>query len=256
MSALFDLSGRVAIVTGASRGIGAAIARRLAEHGARVVVAARKLEACREVAAAINAEVGGEAAIPVAADIGDKASLQAMAARCTDAFGAADILVCNAASNPHLGGLSTIPDEAFAKTLRNNVIANNWLVQLTAPEMIRRRRGSIIMVSSIGAFRGTAVAGAYAISKAADLQMVRNLAMELGPHNVRVNAIAPGLVRTQFARPLWEDPRTLAQLTEGTCLGRIGESDEIAGAAVFLACDAATFVTGQTLVVDGGALAV
>jgi NAD(P)-dependent dehydrogenase (short-subunit alcohol dehydrogenase family) len=166
-----------------------------------------------------------------------------------------DIMVCNAAINPHFGPAVTMPDEIFDKIMASNIKSNLWLSHMTAPGMAERGGGSIIIISSIGGFRGSPVLGAYAISKAADMQLVRNLAVEWGPKNVRANAIAPGLVRTDFARALWEDPGIYAKRTKDTPLKRIGEPDEIAGAAVFLGSAAGSFMTGQTIVIDGGVLA-
>ncbi|TMJ12495.1 MAG: SDR family oxidoreductase [Alphaproteobacteria bacterium] len=248
---LFDLTGKVAIITGSSRGIGRAIAEAMAEQGARVVISSRKAEACQEVADGINAKHPG-AAIVVAASISSKDALQHLVDETRRQLGRIDVLVCNAASNPYYGPMGGISDDQFRKILENNVIANHWLVQMVAPEMIERRAGSIIIVSSIGGLKASAVIGAYNISKAADFQLARNLAAEFGPHQVRVNCIAPGLIRTDFARALWENPATLAAVTAHTPLQRIGEPHEIAGAAVFLASDASTFVTGQAIVVDGG----
>ena len=253
MSSLFDLAGRVAVVTGSSRGIGRAIAERLAEHGASVVISSRKAAACAEAAEAINGRVGREAAIAVGANISSKEELRRLVDETERRLGTIDILVCNAASNPHYGPMSGISDEQFRKILDNNVLANHWLVQMAAPAMIARKEGAIIIVSSIGGLKGSPAIGAYNISKAADFQLARNLAVELGRHNVRVNCIAPGLVRTDFARALWENPETLKTVTAMTPLRRIGEPDEIAGAAVFLASKASSFMTGQTIVVDGGA---
>ncbi|MFT3816373.1 MAG: SDR family oxidoreductase [Rubrivivax sp.] len=250
---LFDLSGTVAVVTGSSRGIGRAIAERLAEHGAQVVISSRKQPACDEVAAAINARHGTGRAIAVAASISSKEALQALVARTMAQFGRIDTLVCNAASNPYYGPQAGIADEQFRKILDNNIVSNHWLVQLCAPQMLQRRSGSIIIVSSIGGLRGSATIGAYCISKAADLQLARNLAHEYGPQGVRVNCIAPGLIRTDFARALWENPETLQRATANVPLRRIGEAGEIAGAAVYLASAASSFMTGQALVVDGGA---
>jgi NAD(P)-dependent dehydrogenase (short-subunit alcohol dehydrogenase family) len=250
---LFDLTGRVAIVTGSSRGIGRAIAERLAEHGASVVISSRKAEACAETAAAINGTLKRDAAKPIAANISSKEELQHLVDETTSAFGRIDILICNAASNPYYGAMAGISDAQFRKILDNNVLANHWLIQMAAPGMIERKNGSVIIVSSIGGLKGSKVLGAYNISKAADLQLARNLAVEWGRHNVRVNCIAPGLVRTDFARALWENPETLKAVTAATPLGRIGEPDEIAGAAVYLASKAGSFTTGQVLVVDGGA---
>ena len=253
MAGLFDLSGRVAIVTGSSRGIGRAIAERLAEHGANVVISSRKAEACAETAKAINAARGREAAIPIAASISSKEDLRRLVDETNRICGPIDILVCNAASNPYYGPMAGVSDEQFRKILDNNVLAANWLIQMAAPRMIERGEGSIVIVSSIGGLKGSPVIGAYNISKAADFQLARNLAVEWGQHNVRVNCIAPGLVRTDFARALWENPETLKKVTATTPLRRIGEADEIAGAAVYLASKASSFMTGQVLVVDGGA---
>jgi len=252
---LFDLTEKVAVITGSSRGIGKAIAERLAEHGAKVVISSRKPGPCEEVARAIEAAHGKGRAIAVPANISSKEDLGRLIASANTAFGRVDILVCNAASNPYYGPLGGIADDQFRKILENNVIANHWLVQLVAPQMIERKNGCIIIVSSIGGLRGSPIIGAYNISKAADFQLARNLAVEFGPHNVRVNCIAPGLVRTDFARALWENPETLRTVTATTPLRRIGEPDEIAGAAVFLASAAGSFMTGQTMVIDGGATA-
>ena len=252
MSGLFDLKGKVAIVTGSSRGIGRAIAEGLAEQGARVVISSRKQDACDAVAVGINEALGEDRAIAVAASISDKDALRHLVDETKAQLGRIDILICNAASNPYYGPMAGISDEQFRKILDNNVVANHWLVQMVAPEMLERGSGSIVIVSSVGGLTSSTVIGAYNISKAADLQLVRNLAAEFGPKGVRVNAIAPGLVRTDFARALWENPEILKRVTSVAALKRIGEPRELAGAAIFLASDAASFVTGQTLVVDGG----
>jgi NAD(P)-dependent dehydrogenase (short-subunit alcohol dehydrogenase family) len=250
---LFDLSGRTAVITGSSRGIGRAIAWRMAEHGAQVVISSRKQDACDETAQQINARFGAGRAIAVAANIASKEELQTLVDETRKAFGRIDALVCNAASNPYGGPMSGISDEQLWKILQNNVISNHWLIQMVAPEMLERKDGSVIIVSSIGGMKGNALIGAYNISKAADFQLARNLATEYGPYGVRVNCIAPGLVRTDFAKFLWENPEILAKVTEPMPMKRIGEPDEIAGAAVFLASRASTYMTGQAIVVDGGA---
>jgi NAD(P)-dependent dehydrogenase (short-subunit alcohol dehydrogenase family) len=251
MQSLFDLTGKTAIVTGSSRGIGRAIAEEMAAHGANVVISSRKQDACEEVAAAINARGQGRA-VAIAASISDKEALRELALRTRTEFGQIDVLVCNAASNPYYGPMGGISDEQFRKIMDNNVLSNHWLTSFVAPEMVERKSGSIIIVSSVGGLTSSTVIGAYNISKAADLQLVRNLAAEFGPSNVRVNAIAPGLVRTDFAKALWENPDILNSVTKVAALKRIGEPREIAGAALFLASEAGSFVTGQTLVVDGG----
>jgi len=248
----FDLTGQVAIITGSSRGIGKASAWELAEHGAKVVISSRKQDACDAVAAELNHKYGDGTAIAVAANISDKAGLQHLVDETRRAFGRIDILVCNAASNPYYGPQEGIADEQFRKILDNNIISNHWLITMVAPEMRARKSGSIIIISSIGGLRGTPVIGAYAISKAADMQLARNLAHEFGPDNVRVNCIAPGLIKTDFARALWEDETLAARRNATTPLRRIGEPEEIAGAVVFLGSSASNFMTGQTIVIDGG----
>jgi len=242
----------VAIITGSSRGIGRAIAERMAEHGARVVISSRKLQACEEVVQAINAKHGAGRAVAIAANISSKDDLAQLVQQTQQQVGPVDVLVCNAASNPYYGPQAGITDEQFRKILDNNIVANHWLIGMVAPQMIERKSGSIIIVSSIGGLRGSPVIGAYCISKAADMQLARNLAVEYGPHNVRVNCIAPGLIKTDFARALWEDADMLKERMSTTPMRRIGEPDEIAGAAVFLASQAGSYVTGQSLVVDGG----
>ena len=249
---LFNLEGQVAIITGSSRGIGRAIALRMAEHGAKVVVSSRKVAACEEVVKTIQDKYGKDRAIAIAANISSKDDLANLVAETERHWGKVDVLVCNAASNPYYGPQAGIADEQFRKILDNNIVANHWLINLVAPQMIQRKAGSIIIVSSIGGLRGSPVIGAYCISKAADMQLARNLAVEYGPHNVRVNCIAPGLIKTDFARALWEDEAMLKERMVTTPLRRIGDPDEIAGAAVFLASQAGSYVTGQSLVVDGG----
>ncbi|ANI79258.1 SDR family NAD(P)-dependent oxidoreductase [Sphingobium sp. EP60837] len=249
---LFDLTGKVAIITGSSRGIGRAIAEAYAEAGAKVVISSRKQGACDEVAAAINERYGDGRAYAMAASISEKSALQALVSRTERHFGQIDLLVCNAATNPYYGPMAGISDEQFRKIFENNVLANHWLIGMVSPGMTARKDGSIVIVSSIGGLLGSDVIGAYNISKAADFQLVRNLSVELGKHNIRVNAIAPGVIRTDFARALWENPEAEAALRHATPLGRIGEPDEVAGAAVFLASKAGAYVTGQAIVVDGG----
>jgi NAD(P)-dependent dehydrogenase (short-subunit alcohol dehydrogenase family) len=250
---LFDLHGKVAVVTGSSRGIGRAIAHRLGQHGAKVMVSSRKQAACDEVVEEIGA-FGGEAMAQVC-NIGRKGELQALVDATVGAWGGIDILVCNAAVNPHFGPSATMPDDAWDKIMASNVRSNFWLCNMVLPGMAARGGGAVVIVSSIAGLRGSTQLGAYGVSKAADMALARNLACEWGPKNIRANCIAPGLVRTDFARALWENPATLAKRTHDTPLGRIGEPDEIAGAAVFLASAAGTFMTGQTIVIDGGVLA-
>jgi len=251
MPNLFDLKGKVAIVTGSTKGIGRSIAEALARAGASVVISSRKQDKCDEVASHILND--GLEAMPIACNIGKREDVEQLVAQTQKYYGRIDCLVCNAAVNPYYGLISQIPDEIFTKVIDSNVRSNLWLCNLTIPEMAQRRDGSVIIVSSITGLRGQLMLGMYAISKAADMQLVRNLAVEWGPMNVRINGIAPGLVRTDFARTLWENPEILSQAEKNTPLRRIGEPDDIGGAAVFLASSAARWMTGQTIVVDGGA---
>ncbi|WP_438851806.1 SDR family NAD(P)-dependent oxidoreductase [Brevundimonas nasdae] len=249
----FDLAGKVVIITGSSRGIGKAAAEELAANGAKVVISSRNQDACDVVAAEINARHGDGTAIAVAASIAHKSQLETLVSETRKAFGRVDVVVCNAASNPHYGPIGTISDEQFRKIFDNNVLSNHWLIQMVIDEMIERKEGSIIIISSVGGLRGSDMIGGYNVSKAADFQLARNLAVEYGRHNVRINCIAPGLVRTDFAKALWEDPKVEKSMTSETPLRRIGEPHEIAGAVTFLASSASTFMTGQALIVDGGA---
>jgi NAD(P)-dependent dehydrogenase (short-subunit alcohol dehydrogenase family) len=246
----FDLTGKVAIVTGSSRGIGRSIAETMASLGAKVVVSSRKIEACEPVVEGIRAK-GGEA-IAIPCNISRKPEVEALVVQTRERLGSIDILVCNAAVNPVYGPMSSLTDEAFDKIMGANVKSNLWLCNLVIPEMAERGGGSVVIVSSIAGLRGTGVIGGYGISKAADFALARNLAVEWGPQNVRINCIAPGLVKTDFARALWEDPQALEQRNNQTPLRRIGTPDEIGPVAAFLASSAASFMTGQTVVVDGG----
>ncbi len=247
---MFKLTGQVAVVTGSTKGIGRAIAEELARAGSKVVISSRKADACEEVAAAIVKE--GHEAIAIPCHIGRRADCEALIAKTREKWGKVDTLVCNAAINPYYGPLTGLSDEVFSKVMETNVRSNLWLANLVQPEMAARRDGSIIIVSSIGGLKGTEILGIYAISKAADMQLARNLAVEWGPENIRVNCIAPGLVKTDFARALWEDPELRKGSEDRTALRRLGEPEDIAGAAVFLASRAGRWITGQTIVIDGG----
>jgi NAD(P)-dependent dehydrogenase (short-subunit alcohol dehydrogenase family) len=247
---LFDLSGKVAIVTGSSRGIGRAIAEGFAEAGARVVISSRNQERCDETAAAIRGN-GGEA-IAVTARISDKAQLENLVARTREQWGAVDILVCNAAINPHYGSLEDLSDQVFERMMTNNVLSNLWLSKLVVADMKARRDGSIIFISSIGGLKSSQVIAMYGVTKAADIALARNLAALWGPDGVRVNCIAPGLVETEFARALYENPERRARREAETPLRRLGQPVDIAGTALLLASRAGAFITGQTIVVDGG----
>lgn len=246
----FDLSGKVAIVTGATRGIGRSIAEHLAQAGARVVVSSRTAQACDEVAAAIRAS-GGQA-IGIAANISKKPELEELVRRTMAEWGRVDILVANAATNPYYGPMAGASDEVFDKVMRNNVQSNMWLANLVLPGMAERKDGAVIFVGSIGGYRGRATLGIYGISKAAEMQMARCMALEWGRHNIRINCIAPGLIRTDFSRAIWENPKLLAEREALLPLGRIGEPDDIGGIAVMLASKAGAFITGQVITADGG----
>ncbi len=247
---LFDLSGKVVLITGSTRGIGLAIAHAMAEAGARVVVSSRKADACERVAADI-VEAGGEA-IAVPANISDDGDLDRLVATTEERLGPVDVLVCNAAVNPYYGPFLDTPDDAFDKTIRVNIRSNMRLAKLVVPGMQARKDGAIVIVSSIAAFKGSDGLGIYAVTKAADAQIVRNLAVAYGRDNIRVNGIAPALVKTDFARTLWEDEARAKRVAESYALKRLGEPDDIAGAAVFLASRAGAWTTGQTLIIDGG----
>ena len=249
-STLFDLSGKVAVVTGSTRGIGKSIAEELARAGARVAVSSRKAEACAEAKADLERQ--GFEVLAQPCNVSRKEELQALVQAVTAKWGRIDVVVANAASNPYYGPLTGISDDAFDKIVANNLKSVLWLAAMTLPGMAERGSGSFIVVGSIGGILANTVIGAYGISKAADHHLVRNLAAEWGPKNVRVNAIAPGLVKTEFARALWEDEKRAAERIAATPLRRLGEPRDIGGIAVFLASDAAAFITGQVIVADGG----
>jgi NAD(P)-dependent dehydrogenase (short-subunit alcohol dehydrogenase family) len=250
MASPFDLTGKVAVITGSSRGIGLAIAESMAALGAKVVISSRKADACEAAAKQIR-DKGSEAAV-IACNVSRRDEVEALVDGARRRFGAIDILVCNAAANPYYGPLGGISDEAFDKIMGTNVKSNLWLCNLVIPGMAERGGGAVVIVSSIAGLRGTGVLGAYGISKAADFALARNLAVEWGPRNVRINCIAPGLVKTDFARALWENEEALARRNAETPLRRIGMPEEIGPIAAFLASPAASFITGQVIVADGG----
>lgn len=254
MMNLFDLTGKVAIVTGSSRGIGRAIAEAFAEAGAKVVISSRNQEPCDEVAAAIRAK-GGEA-IAITARISDKAQIENLVAKTREHWGGIDILVCNAAINPHYGSLEALTDQVFERMMTNNVLSNLWLSKLVAPDMKAKREGSIIFISSIGGLKSSTVIAMYGVTKAADIALCRSLAAEWGPHGIRVNCIVPGLVVTDFARALYENPERRARREAETPLRRLGQPEDMAGAALLLASRAGAYITGQTIVIDGGTMVV
>ncbi len=251
-TSLFDLTGKVALLTGASKGMGKAMAEALAEHGAQVVLSSRKQDACDAAAAEINARCGAERAVGIACNAGYKEQLRALVDATHERFGLIDVLVGNAGVNPFYGHMSEIPDEAFDKILSTNVKAAHWLCQMVAPDMVRKGGGSIMITASTGAFHASEMLGAYSISKLADIGLVRNLALEYGPAGVRVNAICPGVIKTDFAQALWDNPEAEQRANEQIPLRRFGEASDLKGVAVFLASDASAYMTGQALTLCGG----
>ncbi|MDA9370741.1 SDR family oxidoreductase [Gammaproteobacteria bacterium] len=249
---LFNLKNKSFLITGSSRGIGKSIALHAAKEGAKVIISSRKIDACIATANEINSLVGSEAAYPIAANISDESQLQHLVDETYNLFGKIDILICNAATNPFMGSMMDIPSDSFDKIMQNNVKSNHILSKLVLPQMIERKDGVIIIVSSIGGLRGSSLLGAYNMSKAADIMMVKNIASEFGHCNIRANAIAPGLIKTDFAKALWDNPEILKVFTDKVPMKRIGEPEEIAGVALMLASDAGAYINGQTLVVDGG----
>lgn len=247
---MYNLKNKVAVVTGSTRGIGKATAHALASAGAKVVISSRKAEACDAVVDEFRAE--GLDVIGIPCHVGRREQQQALVDKTIGKWGQIDILVCNAATNPVYGPMHTISDDAFDTVINTNVRSIFQLCNMVCPSMAERGHGAVVVISSIAAIRGDAVLGLYGISKVAETGLVRNLAVEWGPSGVRANAIAPGLVKTDFARALWEDPERLGKSEARTPLRRIGKPEEIAGVALFLASDAASFVTGQTIVADGG----
>jgi NAD(P)-dependent dehydrogenase (short-subunit alcohol dehydrogenase family) len=251
---LFDMGGLKAVVTGSTRGIGRAIAERFVEHGADVVVSGRRAESCQAVAGEINAATGSGAgnAFACAAHVGRSEDLERLIAFANRDMGRIDVLVANAAVHIHVGPSAELEDEVLAKTLDANLWSLHRLCQGVLPGMVERGMGRIISIASVAALFGSAQYHSYSVSKAAGLQYIRNVAVEHGRSNVRANAIAPGLTRTEMARGLLDDPDALAAELARATVGRPGEPDEVAGAAVFLASPAGAYVNGQTLAVDGG----
>jgi NAD(P)-dependent dehydrogenase (short-subunit alcohol dehydrogenase family) len=246
----FRLDGKVAIVTGSSRGIGKETAKLLARQGAKVVVSSRKPDACEAVVQEIIAE-GGEATV-IACNVSRKDEVEALVRQTQDKWGRIDVLVCNAAANPAYGPMKDLEDAAFDKIMSTNVKSNLWLCNMVIPGMAERGDGSVVIISSIAGLRASPMIGAYGMSKAADFALARNLAVEWSGSNVRINCVAPGLIKTDFARALWEDEKRLARVNNATPLRRIGTPEEIAAVAVFLAAPASSYITGETIVADGG----
>ncbi|MCE8009067.1 SDR family oxidoreductase [Aestuariivita sp.] len=248
---LFDLTGKTALLTGASKGMGLAMATALADHGATVVISARKPDQLEAAAAQINARGKGRAhAVPC--NVVHKDQVQALVDRTHDLAGPIDVVIGNAGVNPYYGKTSEIPDEAYERTMQANVQSNLWLAQMVAPDMVAKGSGSMVFTSSIGAFKASVMLGTYAMSKLALIGLCRNLAAEFGPKGLRFNALCPGLVKTDFARELWDNPETAKRVQEEIPLRRLGEPEDFAGIAVYLASDASRYMTGQALTVCGG----
>ena len=248
---LFDLTGKNALITGSTKGIGRAIAEQFAAHGANVVISSRGADLCDQVAGEINAKGGGRA-VAIPANISHDDQLDALCTEAEKQLGQIDILVCNAAVNPYMGPFLDTPDDAFDKTIRVNIRANMRLAKHVVPGMQARKDGAIVIISSIAAFKGSKNLGIYAVTKAADTQIIRNLAAAYGEDNIRVNGIAPAVVKTNFARALYEDEERAKKTAAAYALKRLGEPDDIAGAALFFASKAGAWTTGQTLIIDGG----
>ena len=246
----FGLDGKVAIVTGSSRGIGRAIATALARAGARVVVSSRKADACAKVVQALADE--GLEAMAICCHAGRREELERLVDSTIERYGRLDICVANAAANPVLGPLAKLPEDAWDKVMNTNVRAVFQLAGIALPHLERSGEGSFLAISSIGALRTERGIGAYNISKLALVGLVQNLASEWGRRGVRVNAIAPGFIRTDFSRALWENPEAMDRVRLMTPLQRIGEPEDIGAVAVFLSAAASRFITGQTIVADGG----
>ena len=247
---MFSLEGKVAVVTGSTRGIGKSIAEEMAKAGAKVVISSRKADACESVRAEFAAR--GQDAVAVPCNVGRKEDVQNLVDTVMAKWGRIDILVCNAASNPAFGPILKVSDEVFDKIMLTNVKSVFWLGNMVLPQMAERGGGTMIIISSIGALRSNSTTGLYGTSKAAEAGLCRALACEWGAKNIRVNCIAPGLIRTDFARAIWENENTRQAREALTPLRRLGEPKDIGGVAVFLASEAGAYVTGQMIVADGG----
>ncbi|NMT62969.1 SDR family NAD(P)-dependent oxidoreductase [Marinobacter orientalis] len=247
---LFDMTGKVALITGSTKGIGRSIAEEMARLGAKVVISSRKADACEQVANELKAQ--GYEAIAIPCHVGRKEDLQNLVDKTNEAWGAIDVLVCNAATNPVYGTTAEMTDDAWDKIMDTNVKGTFWLTNMVLPQMAEKGEGAVVLLSSIAGIRGNTTIGTYGVSKAAEAALARNLAVEWGPKGIRVNSIAPGLIKTDFAKALWEDPVRVKRAEDKTPLRRIGEPVDIAGLAVFLATKASAYITGQVIVADGG----
>lgn len=249
----FRLDGRVGLVTGGSRGIGRAVALALAHAGADVVVAARKEADLASVADEVRA--AGRRALAVPAHLGRRADVERLFDTALDTFGRLDVLVNNAATNPVFGPLLDVEEDAWDRIMALNVKGYLLAAQRAARAMAPLGRGAIVNVASTAGLRASPGLGAYSVSKAAVIMLTRVLGRELAPLGIRVNGVAPALIETRFSKALWKNPENLAWYLKSTPLGRAGQPEEVAGAVVYLCSDASSYVTGQTLLVDGGQLA-
>ena len=253
MAKLFNLENKNVLLTGASKGMGLAMAQGLVNHGANVVISSRKLDQCEKAAKTINDSIDQEKAFAYSCNTSIKDELNALVDFSMSKLGSITTLVCNAGVNSFFGSMSEIDDESYDKTMNTNVKSNHWLINMVSPFMKQSGGGSIMITSSIAAFDASETLGTYSISKLAVLGLVRNYASELGPSNIRVNAICPGLVKTDFSKLLWENPDTERATSQRMPLRRLGEADDFMGVAVFLASDESSFMTGQALTICGGA---
>ncbi|MGM0768109.1 MAG: SDR family NAD(P)-dependent oxidoreductase [Pseudomonadota bacterium] len=247
---LFDMTGKVALITGSTKGIGRSIAEEMARLGAKVVISSRKADACEQVANELKQQ--GYEAIAIPCHVGKKEDLKNLVDKTNEAWGAIDVLVCNAATNPVYGTTAEMTDDAWDKIMDTNVKGTFWLTNMVLPQMAEKGEGAVVLLSSIAGIRGNTTIGTYGVSKAAEAALARNLAVEWGPKGIRVNSIAPGLIKTDFAKALWEDPVRVKRAEDKTPLRRIGDPVDIAGLAVFLSTKASAYVTGQVIVADGG----
>ncbi|WLG53528.1 SDR family NAD(P)-dependent oxidoreductase [Pseudomonas sp. FP1742] len=247
---LFGMAGKAALITGATRGIGLAIARAYGRAGARLAISSESLEDCTRVAATLTRE--GFDAWPIAADLSQQEDVVILAEAVLARFGILDALVCNAGIAPHMGPLATASDLDWDATLTVNLRSALWLTSAVLPAMAARGGGSVVLMASIAGVRGNKALGLYGISKAGLAQLARNLAVEWGPENIRINAISPGVIQTEFARPLTDNPEVMQRRMALTPLRRVGRPEEVAALALLLAAPGGAFISGQNIVVDGG----
>lgn len=246
----FDLTGKVALITGATRGIGLAIAREYGRAGARLAICSESAEDCLGVSAMLDGE--GFNTQPFAADLCSQAEVLRLADDVLAHFGGIDVLACNAGVAPHMGPIGNASDADWDLTMTLNLRSPLWLTNVLLPQMAAQGGGSVVLMASIAGVRGNKGLGLYGLSKASLAQLARNLAVEWGPSNIRVNAISPGVIQTEFARPLTDRPDVMEKRLALTPLRRVGTPEEIAALALLLAAPGGAFITGQNIIVDGG----